>query len=348
MDAVEVIAVIGACAPERAGLARRWAAHAGRMLVSASRLASYPDPIEASIALASHPAISGGVVIEFPSDVSATDLIGALGDRDAPTRLMSVACVVDAAHLLADLGRDDYVSRPSAGHPGHTEHTARALVTVTQIEFASTIVLVNWTSLSTPHLSTIMALVCHLNPRARLRLDQAMGSSLPLLHAHGPTQDGAGWIRMLNGSFDPHMTDPRVSALRYEQARPFHPVRLQQLLDGRVERGEFGTIVRSSGFCRFATRPGVTAQWNHVGRMIAFSPVARDSDHDDDTELLAVGQDLVIIGLDLNHDALVAGFDEAVLTDAELLDGPEAWRDYADPFPAWETSDQHAGDDDQS
>jgi hypothetical protein len=82
--------------------------------------------------------------------------------------------------------------------------------------------------------------------------------------------------------------------------------------------------------------------------MISFSPVARDSDHDDNSELLAVGQDLVIIGLDLNHDALIAGFDEAVLTDAELLDGPDAWRDYGDPFPAWETSDQHSGDDEQN
>lgn len=347
MDAVEVIAVIGACAPERAALARRWAARSQRLLVTASRLAGYPDPIEASISLASHPAVSKGVVVEFPSEVSATDLIGALGYRDAPTRLMSVTCVVDASHLLTDLERDDYVAHASVTRPGETEHTARALITVTQIEFASTIVLVNWNALSTPRLSTIMALLCHLNPRARLRLDQAPGASAPLLHAHGPANDGAGWIRMLNGTFDPHMTDPRVSAVRVEHARPFHPTRLQQFLNDRVEPREFGAVVRSSGFCRFATRPGVTAQWSHVGSMISFEPVARDSDHDDETELLAVGQDLVFIGLDLQRDALIAAVNDAVLTDSELLDGPDSWATYGDPFPAWETTDHGANDTDQ-
>jgi G3E family GTPase len=346
MSAGEVIAIIGACDPERASLARRWAKRSGRLLVTARRLERYPSAIDAAATLASHSSIQTGLVIEFPSHVSVTDLIGTLADPDGPTRLMAVACVADAAHLVRDLQRDDYVSQASAEYPGEMDHTARALLTVTQLEFASTVILVNWASLDTPDLSTMMALVSHLNPHARLRLDHKEASLMPLLHAHSTAHAGAGWVKMLNGTFDPHMTDPRVSAVRYEQARPFHPERLQRVLDEQIERGECGTIVRSSGFCRLATRPGVTAHWDHVGTMISFSPLTRDHDNDreGDDEPLALGQDLIFIGLDVKNDALVAALDEAVLTDDELLAGPKAWQKFSDPFPAWHTVARGAED----
>ncbi|MDO9589837.1 MAG: GTP-binding protein [Microcella sp.] len=147
---------------------------------------------------------------------------------------------------------------------------------------------------------------------------------------------------MLNGNFDPHMTDPRVSAMRYEQARPFHPQRLHEVLDERIDSGHCGTIIRSSGFCRLATRPGVTAHWDHVGSMIAFSPLARDGEQHPDDEPLALGQDLIVIGLDVDAVALRAALDSAALTDDELLAGPEVWAQFSDPFPAWDLADSGA------
>lgn len=340
MSAGDVIAVIGACEPERASLARRWATRTRRPLVTARRLEGYPSVIDAAVTLAWHPSAPNGVVIEFPSDVSVTELIGALADPDGPTRLMAVACVADAAHLVRDLQRDDYVSQTSREHPEKTRHTARALLTVTQLEFASTVILVNWQSLSTPDLSTTMALVSHLNPHARLRLDRSGADALPLLHAHAAHNDGAGWLRMLNGKFDPHMTDPRVSAVRYEQARPFHPKRLKKALNEQIDSGDCGTIIRSSGFCRLATRPGVTAHWDQVGRMISFSPLTRDNDRLPDDEPLALGQDLIFIGLDVQKDALISALDGATLTDEELLAGPDSWARFPDPFPAWDLADR--------
>lgn len=340
MSAGDVIAIIGACEPERASLARRWATRSRRPLVTAQRLGGYPSAIDAAVTLAWHPSAPNGVVIEFPSDVSVTDLIGALADPEGPTRLMAVACVADATHLVRDLQRDDYVTQTSHEHPETTHHTARALLTVTQLEFASTVILVNWQSLSTPDLSTIMALVSHLNPHARLRLDHSETDPLPLLHAHSAHHDGAGWLRMLNGSFDPHMTDSRVSAVRYEQTRPFHPERLRQALDDQIDSGTCGTIIRSSGFCRLATRPGVTARWDHVGHMISFAPLVRDSEQLPDDEPLALGQDLIFIGLDVQNDALISALDAAALTDDELIAGPGSWTRFADPFPAWELADR--------
>lgn len=335
MDAVGVIAVVGACGPERLSYAKRLAKATNRAFFSAARLAGSPDPAQEAAVLASWTDPAAGVVVELPDEVVATELIGAFVDFDDRTRLLGLVCVVDAAHLLDDLHRDDYLPLRDADSGIAAPLAARAQLTVTQIEYASTIVLVNWKVLTPPDLAVVMALLNHLSPHARLRLHQDSLERLEPGQAYSVEQDRPGWVRLLNGDFDPHMTDPRVSALRYEQVRPLHPGRLKHLLDDRIEPGEFGAVVRSAGFCRLATRPGIVAQWEHIGRVIALNPLAIDDRLEGEDELLALGQDLAFIGLDLDHDGLVAALDKAALSDAELAAGPAAWVRFPDPFPTW-------------
>lgn len=337
--AIDVIAVIGTCTPERRRYARRLAALSQRPLIT-PHVARGHDPVPDAIERTHDVRSERGVVIDFPLGTRVTHVIGGFADPANGTRLMSVLCVVDAAHLLNDLQRDDDLTLADVDDSGHpaAQLVARALLTVTQLEFASSVVLVNWQTVPTAELSVIMALVSHLNPRARLRLERSGREPLPLLFAHAVDYDGAGWMRMLNDAFDPHMTDPRVSALRWHHPRPLHPGRLAHVLDSTLESGVCGQVVRSSGFCRFATRPGVTAHWEHVGSTISFSPVAHDHSLLPDDEPLALGQDLVLIGIDLQHDALRVALDSAVLTDDELLASREAWSAYPDPFPAWALS----------
>ncbi|MFT4134903.1 GTP-binding protein [Microbacterium sp.] len=339
MEQVDVVAVVGSCAPERARYARRLAQQTRRMFVSAHQLAVSPDPIDEAAALAAWADTSGGAVIEFPAETEPTELIGTLAAPDAATRLIRLVCVADAAHLRDDLDRESYAYRaaPPWRHADARQYIARAALTVTQIEYASDIVLVNGDALPTEDLSTIMALVSHLSPRARLRLHREVFEAGSEDEPYGAAQERPGWVAVLNGDLDPCMTDPHVSALRYDNVRPLHPGRLKRLLDDRIEPGEFGTVIRSGGFCRFATRSHVVAQWEHVGRMISFHPVARDDDLAEDEDLLALGQELAIIGVDLNRAALTAALDEAALDDAELADGPAAWAAFADPFPVWPT-----------
>ena len=312
---MDVIAVVGTCSPERRKYARRLAAEHRWSLVK-----SLPAPLDRTVAL-----WGTDIVLDLASDAEVTDVIGSLADDpvDVGTRLVGIVCIIDAAHLLIDLRSD----------------TAR--VTVSQLEFASTIVLVNWSGLDTPHLSMVMALTSHLAPSARLRLDRIrpLGTE-PDIRDSAPytsAQDRAGWVQLLNGEFDPHMTDARVSGFTYEQVRPLHPARLKNALD-RIDEAEFGIVVRSAGFCRLATRPDRSAHWDHAGREITFSPLAPDGDD----ELTALGQEIALIGVDINRSALVQELDGAALTDKELAEGPRTWARYPDPLPEWTPSADHA------
>ncbi|MGK9219749.1 MULTISPECIES: GTP-binding protein [unclassified Microbacterium] len=334
MPQIDVVAVVGTCPPERLRYAVETAEHTARTVIPDSRLAVSLDPVDEAIALAPWVETRAGAVIEFPTGTPTTEIIGEFAHPSSPARLVGVTCVVDAPHLLDDLGRDDYLAY-RAPDGGRTLRAA-ALAAVTQIEYASTVVLVGWERLSTPDLSLALAIVSALSPRCRLRLHPAP-SSAPELHTeYAAVQERPGWIAVLNDGHAPHMTDARVSALRYEALRPFHPGRLAALLDGPVDAGVFGTVLRSAGFCRLATRPHVTAHWEHVGRMLSFQPLATDDDLGVDDELLAAGQDLAFIGLDLDRAGIVAALDAACLTDDEFAAGPEAWADLPDPFPAWE------------
>lgn len=335
MDQIDVVAVVGACVPERHGYAHRFADSTGRMLIPAERLARSHNPVHEAAALGPWAGSEMGAIAEFSSTVSVTEIISGLTGTGSVTRLTGIVCVVDAIHLLDDLAADDYVATGHDSLGRVTDCTARALLMVQQLEHASMIVLVSWEALSTPNLSTVMALVSHLSPSARLQLQRDDFTPIPEGLIFEAEQRRAGWMSILNGEADPHMTDSRVSGFRYEQLRPLHPGRLKELLDARIEQREFGHIVRSAGFCRLATRSNATLTWDHVGLTIAFHLAAIDGGWRSGTELLAVGQDLAFIGLDLDRAAIAQAFDDAALTDEELAAGPQAWAAFEDPFPTW-------------
>ncbi|EIW4433074.1 cobalamin biosynthesis protein CobW, partial [Escherichia coli] len=46
-------------------------------------------------------------------------------------------------------------------------------------------------------------------------------------------------------------------------------------------------------------------------------------------------QELVFIGMDMNESELRNRLDSALLTDAEMAEGPQKWRHYSDPVEPW-------------
>lgn len=335
---VDVVAVVGACAPERQDLAERLARTEDRVLLPARRMRADPEVLDQAVSLLGRMHAKQGLVVEHPLEMPAMEIIGTLADPTMPTRLSAVVCVVDAVHLLEDLQAEEFVPLPDGSH-----HAARAELMVQQVEYASEIVLVNTEGMSARRIRTLEALLSALSPRAALHRDSAHRQTMPQAGArsapeYSQEQTRAGWVCQLNGDFAPAVASDDVAVLRYEQLRPFHPGRLHAVLETFFfERGA-GQVLRSAGFCRLATRPHVTAQWDHVGAGFALEPVSFDHQMREGDELLSFGQDLAVVGLGLDTRRLTAALDEAVLDDDELGAGPMAWSTFPDPFPDWRTA----------
>lgn len=321
------IVTMGVCAPERQAYAERAATALGRPL----HLLRYRD-LRAAHALP-HPRPRSDherVVVDLGTDVDLLHAIAARGGID-----VEAVCVVDARHMIGDLLDEAPLVASTVPGDLRGDVGARARQAALALELATRIVWVNWEAVPTAALAVQMALASHLNPGATLRLARDPHADL-FAGARRADEtevlERAGWVRALNDEHDPYMRDNRVSTLRYDQVRPFHPARLQHALD-RLDDGAAGRLVRSAGFCRVASRPGILARWEHVGSAMWIEPIGTDDGR------MGLGQEIAFTGLDLSAPRLRHVLDRAALTDDELAAGPDAWVAFDDPLPAWPTVD---------
>lgn len=331
-SSTEVALVLGMCAPERHTIAR--------MLSSGGSGAVIGEDVPAREVAARLQTLvrdfrtSNRIVIECPSATSSTDVIarftGAHVATEPPVTFGPIVTVVDASHLMFDLDRRDYVE----GEDGQPFPVPWAQVTVTQIENATVLPIVNWRHFPRAQLTELLALLSHLNPSARLKLvGSGWARQVYLDWNQRATVGGtAGWIRILRDQHEPHVRDPRVSSFRYEQLRPLHPGRVAQTLVTQFDREEVGHIVRSVGLCRIASRPAMVGKWEQAGAMITFAPLAPARSPAGQS----LGQEIAFIGFDLNPGLIRSRLDSCALTEDEFTAGPAAWVHYPDPIPHWD------------
>lgn len=318
ISGVDAIAVVGLCAHERRRYAMELAKDRGYVFVPAEQTVQGIDAIDRLVALLGATAGVGGFVLEYADDAACPEVIGALSAADSQAVLSDLVCVVDLACFRGDL-----------------EDEERCLKLIAQVEFASTLAL-----LAPPDAAATadVDLIAHLAPEARRFVLDGGSVHEPVCWDFGRRPPSAGWTAILNSEFIPPDSAERASGFRYEQARPFHPQRLQAVLTAALGEGFWGRIIRSAGFARLASRPYVTAHWDQTGTRLMLAPLTAGPYLGEGTELLALGQELAFIGIDLDEAGLRAGMEGAVLTDAELLAGPMAWLEYPDDFPAWDSA----------
>jgi G3E family GTPase len=239
---------------------------------------------------------------------------------------------------------------------GATEEDDRSIVDLLtdQVEFANVIVLNKCDLVSSHDLGRLEAILHHLNPdariirstRGRVDLRQVVGTGLyDVVRA----SQMPGWVKELNGQHTPETQEYGISNFVYRRRRPFHPQRLMQLLD----EGMVG-LLRSKGFIWIATRPHHCGSWAQAGGSIQidragywYASLGRERWPQDretrdwieslwDPEVGDCRQEIVMIGIDLDRPDLERRLDAALLTDAEMNQGPERWLGYDDPLPGWE------------
>ncbi|MGW4088479.1 GTP-binding protein [Nocardia sp. NPDC004750] len=250
-------------------------------------------------------------------------------------RLDTMVTVVDASTFLAEVARGQALAERSL-EAGEGDARTIADLLVDQVEFAD-VVLVNKTDLvGVAAAGAVEATVRRLNPRAHvLRTSNGVvdlrevldtGRFNPLVAA-----TAEGWAEELAGGHTPETEEYGIRSLTYTADRPFHPLRLS----GALER--LRGLLRSKGFCWIASRSTLAAVWSQAGPNLVFEPAAWWSSLE-----MPPGQEIVFIGIGLDCEKVRALLDGALLTEAEFAEGPGAWAEYPDPFPAWGEPHEHA------
>ena len=268
-------------------------------------------------------------------------------------RLDTMVTVVDAFNFLRDFGSpDSLVDRQQS----RNEQDDRCVVDllVDQIEFAD-VILLNKTDLVTrEELAQVTGIIKGLNPQAELIYSKF--GKVPLRQVLDTNrfsmelaQEAPGWLKELRGEHTPETEEYGISSFVYRARRPFHPERFMAAL-----RTEWPSVLRSKGFFWLATRMNWAGNYSQAGAACRTEAAGLwwaavdDRDWPDDQEQRAEiiqlwqepwgdrRQEIVVIGQDIDREAITTKFDACLLSDEEMEFGPEEWlKSFEDPFLEW-------------
>lgn len=264
-------------------------------------------------------------------------------------KIDTMVTVVDAPNFLRD-----YSSTESLVDRGQAvgEEDERTIVDLLndQVEFAD-VILVNKTDLvSADEVKRVHGMIRALNPQVVIH--DTVDSKVPLKAVVGTglyDQERAsaheGWLDSLV-EHTPETEEYGISNFIYERRIPFHPQRFHDCL-----QQEWPGVIRSKGVFWLATRLKLAGFWSQAGAVSRYqcaghfwAAVPRkhwpeDRDH---IERVWKGdngdcrQEIVLIGQNMDREALTEMFDHCLLTEEELATHEKKWRKlFPDPFPKW-------------
>jgi len=255
-------------------------------------------------------------------------------------KLDTLVTVVDAGRFLKDwTGGRSLHDRGVALGPDDSRDIVDLLVE--QVEFANVLVINKTDRLKAPELEALEAILKTLNPGARIV--RALRGAVPLdtilntgLFNFEDASNAPGWLRELRGEHTPETEEYGISSFVYRNARPFHPERLWDFLHGYSWEG----VLRSKGVFYLANRFDEAFNWSQAGETLHLEPAGawlepgeeNPSDEIPDQVFGHRKQELVFIGQDMERAEIESFLDACLLTDAEVLAGPQVWGAYEDTF----------------
>ncbi|MTD58555.1 ribosome hibernation factor-recruiting GTPase MRF [Amycolatopsis pithecellobii] len=278
-----------------------------------------------------------------------------VGDRPVSddVEIDGVFTVLDCATWLADATGDDTLADRDRRASPDDERTV-AQVALSQAEFADVLVLAGaaanaWDAART---SAVLDRVAPAAPRIALAdADQAtLAAAVRPGARRGEVTDMHG--PLLSGE-PPLHADCGISVLLFTARRPFHPQRFHDAIDVLLDG-----VVRTRGRAWVASRPG-TALWiesaggglgiGDAGPWLDSPDAPQWTDVSPERRTLASlrwdpvfgdrAQEIVVVTDQATPEEIDGALREALLTDAELAAGQQAWLGYPDPFGSWVTAD---------
>ena len=271
------------------------------------------------------------------------------------TALHNLVTVVDSAAIFEQLSSmDTLADRGWQADNGDARVVSQLLCE--QLEFADLLVVNKVDLLSEDELVAVERLIRKLNPGAEVvrtshsRIDPSLlfgKARFSLRQAESHPQ----WLaEAREQEHTPETIEYGISSFIYRAKRPFHPQRLHAALCSRPRPGPLAQLLRLKGISWVATRHQLQAHAALAGTQFTLSPGApwwdamaredwpegleedirplwHDVYGDRQTELVCIGQEL-------SCDEVAAALNDCLLTDDEMLGGPEAWAELPDPFAA--------------
>lgn len=185
-----------------------------------------------------------------------------------------------------------------------------------QVEFADRVYVTKGDVVDKQRLEQTISLVRAMNPRARVSvlidglahgrpiIDEILGARL---YNEDTARAYEGYAEELTNPHTPETEEYGISSVVFRSERPFHQERLLEVLRSTVG------LVRSKGYCWIAENLQVVQVWHQAGPDLSIRPAALWGRTD-----LTPGNEIVLIGVDLDGDTLLRRLEAATLNDAEM------------------------------
>ena len=277
------------------------------------------------------------------------------------SRLDTMVTVVDAFNFLKDYEEAIELKDKNLALSEEDDRTIVDLL-IDQVEFAN-VILINKTDLVPEReVAKLEAILQRLNPDAKIVRSEFGKTDLNNILNTGlfdfeQAAQAPGWMKEINGEHIPETEEYGINSFVFRAEKPFHPERLLAVFDGGWEGA-----LRSKGFFWLATRPDYNLIWSQAGGACRVEPggfwwaTTPEEGWPEEADIVADirknwhpefgdrHQELVFIGIKMEQAKLIAHLESALLTDAEMALGQEAWLEFEDPFPAYSFASAEEGE----
>ncbi|MBX3074735.1 zinc metallochaperone GTPase ZigA [Candidatus Obscuribacterales bacterium] len=271
-------------------------------------------------------------------------------------RLDTMVTVVDCLNFLPDYEEGAELKARDLQLNSEDERTISDLL-IDQVEFANVIVLNKTDLVTAEELNELKSVIHHLNPHARLILSER--GRVPLkeiletnLFDFDQASQAPGWLQELRGEHVPETEEYGISSFVFRARRPFHPERLAAFLNS-----DWVGVVRSKGIMWLAKYMDQSVEWSQAGGASniglsaswwAAIPSDEWPEEEEGLEDLRSEwqepwgdrrQELVFIGRKMDREHIERQLNLALLTSLEMEQGPDAWREFIDPYSLAQSSE---------
>ena len=255
-------------------------------------------------------------------------------------QLDTMVTVVDAHNFLHQFQESELLADRGLAVSTEDERTITDLL-VEQVEFADVLVINKCDLVDEKALGLLEAFLRRLNPHAHtLRTHHGRIDPTEVLNTRRFSFEHAGrfvtWLTEPRHAPTPETEEYGIGSFVYTADRPFHPQRLYALVTDRLPG-----VLRAKGFFWLASRADNAGLWSQAGDLLTVEyagPWGEGILDEENGEELGVGaprQELVVIGVKLDRQALTAALDRCLLTETELAQGHAHWHKMSDPFPSF-------------